>query len=152
MICRRPVLRQERRPQVAAVLRGLPCRLELELRRIEGVRGYVWLRPSADCDVLNPPDSRVLCGGAIARFGKVRHRRIWAVEIRRWPGMNTKLDEEVVIELWLPPGAADGPPIDRDAPARRGADSAPRYRAYIAEQDAARAAAYGQIVNAGLGP
>ena len=42
------------------------------------------------------------------------------------------LDDVVVLEVRFPPGSAAGPPIDRREVARRGVESGPGFRAYIA--------------------
>ena len=47
-------------------------------------------------------------------------------------GEGAGLDDSVLIDVDLPPGAASGPPIDRAGLAALGVDSAPRFRAYIA--------------------
>ena len=52
--------------------------------------------------------------------------------LRRDPGPDASLDDLVLIDMELPPGAATGPPIDRRALALLGVESAPRFRALIA--------------------
>ena len=52
--------------------------------------------------------------------------------LRRDPGADAALDDLVLIDVELPPGAATGPPIDRRALALLGVESAPRFRALIA--------------------
>lgn len=57
--------------------------------------------------------------------------------LRRDPGADASLDDCVVIDVELPPGAGNGPAIDRGILAALGVDSAPRYRAYIAAHSVA---------------
>ena len=52
-------------------------------------------------------------------------------------GEGAQLDDTVLIDVELPPGAATGPPIDRVELAGLGVDSAPRFRAYIAAHSVA---------------
>ena len=52
--------------------------------------------------------------------------------LRYEPGLTAGLTEAVVIDVELPPGTVDGPPIDRHELARLGVRSAPEFRAYLA--------------------
>ena len=52
-------------------------------------------------------------------------------------GDGAGLDDVVLIDVELPPGAAHGPVIDRAELAGLGVDSAPRFRAYIAAHSVA---------------
>ena len=51
--------------------------------------------------------------------------------LRREPGEAVGLDDQVLIDVELPPGATQGPQIDRRELARLGVDFAPRFRAFI---------------------
>ena len=57
--------------------------------------------------------------------------------LRSEPGAGASLDDPVLLDIELPPGAASGPAIDRGELARLGVQSAPRFRAYIAAQSVA---------------
>ena len=52
-------------------------------------------------------------------------------------GDGAGLDDVVLIDVELPPGASHGPVIDRRELAGLGVDSAPRFRAYIASHSVA---------------
>ena len=52
--------------------------------------------------------------------------------LRQEPGDRPGLEDEVVIDLALPPGAGNGPPIDREVLRRLGVQSGPRFRALLA--------------------
>ncbi len=56
----------------------------------------------------------------------------YPLALRYDPGCDAKLDDEVWIDVALPPGAANGPMIDRQSLALLGVQSAPRFRAYLA--------------------
>lgn len=65
-------------------------------------------------------------------------RGLWLpFALRRDPGPDARLDDVAVIDVELPPGAGDGPVIDRWALALLGVESAPRFRAYIAAHSVA---------------
>lgn len=61
---------------------------------------------------------------------------LWrAVAVRKIPPADydpSYLDREVIFDVELPPGAADGPPIDREELSRLRRVSGPRFRAYLA--------------------
>ena len=62
----------------------------------------------------------------------------WLPFALRWePGENAELDDPVLIDVELPPGASHGPVIDRRELARLGLRSAPQFRAYIAAHSVA---------------
>ena len=62
----------------------------------------------------------------------------WLPFALRWePGENAELDDPVLIDVELPPGASHGPVIDRRELARLGVGSAPQFRAYIAAHSVA---------------
>ena len=62
----------------------------------------------------------------------------WLPFALRWePGENAELDDPVLIDVELPPGASHGPVIDRRELARLGVRSAPQFRAYIAAHSVA---------------
>ena len=48
------------------------------------------------------------------------------------PGEDAHLDDPVILDMMLPPGAGAGPVIDRPDLVQLGVSSAPRFRAYIA--------------------
>lgn len=65
-------------------------------------------------------------------------RGLWLpFALRRDPGPDAALDDVALIDVELPPGAGDGPVIDRRALALLGVESAPRFRAYIAAHSVA---------------
>ena len=58
--------------------------------------------------------------------------------VRRIPGSERPgLDEEILLDVWLPPGSQSGPPIDRWELALLGVESAPKFLAYIAAHSVA---------------
>ena len=87
-----------------------------------------------------------------AALGRMHNHRIpgpfplhdWGV-VRDWLPValrggateDADLDDLVVLDVLLPPGAGDGPVISRRELARLGVDSAPRFRAYIAAHSVA---------------
>ena len=57
--------------------------------------------------------------------------------LRREPGEAAVLDDLILIDVELPPGAGHGPVIDRPSLAQLGVRSAPKFRAYIAAHSVA---------------
>ena len=81
--------------------------------------------------VLPVPNSAIFSGGSDA-LG------CWyPFALRHDPGRAAALDDLILIDVELPPGAGHGPVIDRRELARLGVDSAPRFRAYIAAHSVA---------------
>ena len=81
-----------------------------------------------------------LAGGALQSSGLCAPGRggNWLPFALRWePGENAELDDPVLIDVELPPGASHGPVIDRRELARLGVGSAPQFRAYIAAHSVA---------------
>ncbi len=81
---------------------------------------------------------------------------LWkAVVVRKIPPAHyhsDHLDREVIFEVRLPPGASDGPPIDRDVLTRLRRESGPRFRAYIAAHSVAWIPGRTRIPHHGGGP
>ena len=59
------------------------------------------------------------------------------VALRQDPGHGAALDDMILMDVSLPPGSAAGPPVDRATLGALGAESAPRFRAYIAAHSVA---------------
>ena len=70
-------------------------------------------------------------------LGKRRVGNWLPFALRGDPGEDATLDDLVLIDVELPPGAGHGPPIDRPTLAQLGVESAPRFRAYIAAHSVA---------------
>ncbi|MDE2806553.1 MAG: hypothetical protein OXN18_15530 [Gemmatimonadota bacterium] len=56
----------------------------------------------------------------------------WPVAVRFAPGRDAQLDDQVILDVMLPPGCGAGPMIARPELVQLGVTSAPRFRAYIA--------------------
>ena len=70
-------------------------------------------------------------------LGKRRVGNWLPFALRGDPGEDAALDDLVLIDVELPPGAGHGPPINRRELAQLGVVSAPRFRAYIAAHSVA---------------
>ena len=56
----------------------------------------------------------------------------WPVALRFAPGLDAKLDDQVILDVRIPPGSGDGPVIAQPDLVQLGVRSGPRFRAFIA--------------------
>ena len=56
----------------------------------------------------------------------------WPVALRFAPGLDAQLDDQVILDVRIPPGSGDGPVIAQPDLVQLGVSSGPRFRAYIA--------------------
>ena len=56
----------------------------------------------------------------------------WPVSLRFAPGLDAQLDDQVILDVRIPPGSGDGPVIARPDLVQLGVTSGPGFRAYIA--------------------
>ncbi len=56
----------------------------------------------------------------------------WPVALRFAPGRDAQLDDQVILDVRIPPGSGNGPVIARPDLVQLGVTSGPRFRAYVA--------------------
>ena len=56
----------------------------------------------------------------------------WPVALRFAPGLDAQLDDQVILDVRIPPGSGDGPVIAKQDLVQLGVTSGPQFRAYVA--------------------